>query len=73
MKSYKDLTTNEKINLKQYAINLSGDKRAHFLKPNEQKKLNELQINFGLSDFSHSNSRKYKTINGTLINTTNRN
>lgn len=73
MKTYKDLTTNEKINLKQYAINLSGDKRAHFKKPNEQKKLNELEINYALSDFSHSNSRKYEIINGALFNTTNRN
>ena len=73
MKTYKDLNLNEKINLKQYAINLSGNKRAHFFKPNDQKKLNELQINYALSDFSQSNGRKYKTINGTLINTTNRN
>jgi len=43
MKKYTDLSINDKINLKQSFINLNG-KRAHFKKPNDLQKLNELQI-----------------------------
>lgn len=43
MKTYKDLSVNEKIQIKQHAINLYG-KRWHTGKPNFISKLNELQI-----------------------------
>ena len=43
MKNYFQLSINDKINLKQAFINTNG-KRAHFKKPNELKKLNQLQI-----------------------------
>ena len=48
MKTYSELTVNEKINIRQYAINLWG-KRWHTLRPNFLKKLNVLQINYILS------------------------
>lgn len=43
MRTYKDLTIHEKIQIKQHAINLNG-KRWHTRKPNFIAKLNELQI-----------------------------
>ena len=43
MKNYQELTVNEKINIKQYAINIYG-KRWHTTKPDFCKKLNKLQI-----------------------------
>jgi hypothetical protein len=43
MKKYKDLNIHQKIQLKQYAIDLNG-KRWHTRKPDFIAKLNELQI-----------------------------
>ena len=43
LKNYKDLSVHEKINIKQYAINVYG-KRWHTEKPNFISKLKELQI-----------------------------
>jgi hypothetical protein len=44
MLKYNQLNVNQKINLKQYAIEVNKNKRLHFKKPNELQKLNELQI-----------------------------
>jgi len=49
MRTYEQLTINEKIHIKQIAINLHG-KRIHYAKPNELKRLDELQVNFILSE-----------------------
>lgn len=43
MKSYKALNVHQKIQIKQYAINIYG-KRWHTRLPNFLSKLNELQI-----------------------------
>jgi hypothetical protein len=43
LKQYFELNVNEKIQIKQHAINLYG-KRWHTKKPDFLKKLNELQI-----------------------------
>ena len=43
MKKYNQLSTHEKIQIKQHAINVYG-KRWHTLIPNFISKLNELQI-----------------------------
>lgn len=48
MKRYWELNINEKIQIKQHAINVYG-KRWHTEKPNFLFKLNELQINMILS------------------------
>mgnify|MGYP003648443725 CR=1 FL=1 len=43
MKIYLDLSVHDKINIKQYAINVHG-KRWHTQKPNFLIKLNKLEI-----------------------------
>ena len=43
MKKYEDLNTQQKIQIKQHAMNVHG-KRWHTAKPNFLRKLNELQI-----------------------------
>ena len=42
-KKYNELSVNEKIQIKQYAIDKNG-KRWHIIKPDYLNKLNELQI-----------------------------
>lgn len=51
MNLYYQLNIMQKINIKQYAINIYG-KHWHTLKPNFLNKLNELHINFILSHFN---------------------
>lgn len=48
MKTYYQLSIHEKIQIKQYAINLYG-KRWHTPKPDFLNKLNELQICYLIS------------------------
>lgn len=48
MRKYSELSINEKIFIKALAMAKFG-KRIHYLKPNELK-LNELQVNYLLSD-----------------------
>lgn len=43
LKTYQELSINEKIYIKQHAMNLWG-KRIHYSKPNFLNKLNVLQI-----------------------------
>lgn len=50
MKTYNELNVQEKINIKQHAMNVYG-KRWHTSKPNHIAVLNELQINSILSRF----------------------
>lgn len=49
MIKYSELSINEKIFIKAIAMERFG-KRVHYLKPNELNKLNELQVNYLLSD-----------------------
>jgi len=48
MRNWIELSVHEKINIKQYAIDVYG-KRWHTSKPDFCKKLNELQIHYIIS------------------------
>ena len=49
MKNYFELSVNEKINLKQEAINVTKNKRYHFYSPIALSNLNSLQIHIILN------------------------